>query len=159
MPNQLSSVGLDFGILLGLAYQQFVDALNARLREGGFTDLKPSFGYVIRAVDHEPLTATRLASRLHMTPQGAAKLIDELVDRGFIQRLPEQTDKRARRLVLAVRGEQLLTEARAFHQAFEQRFAQRHGLRRAAALRSALEALVAEDDAAIHTARRLLRPL
>src|SRR5262245_14401205 len=106
MATPLSSARLDFGILLGLAYQQFVDALNAHLREVGFTDLKPSFGYVIRAVDHEPLTATHLAARLHMTPQGAAKLIDELVERGYIQRLRDETDKRARRLMLAARGQQ-----------------------------------------------------
>src|SRR5262245_59477919 len=131
MANHVSSAPVDFGILLGLAYQQFVDALNAHLREVGFADLKPSFGYVIRAVDHEPLTATHLASRLHMTPQGAAKLIDELVDRGYIQRLADQTDRRARRLMLATRGEQLLKEARAFHHAFEKQFAERYGPRRA----------------------------
>ena len=38
----------DFGILLGFAYQGFVEALHAHLAEHGFTDIGNSHGYVVR---------------------------------------------------------------------------------------------------------------
>ena len=109
----------DFGTLLGLAYQHFVEALRAHLNERGFTDLGASFGYVLRALAAEPLTATQLAARLHLTPQGAAKIADAMVRHGYVERRVDPADARARRLVLAARGQQALRAARAFHQTFE----------------------------------------
>jgi len=41
--------GYDFGVLLGLAFQTFVDHLNASLARHGFADIRPAFGYVFRA--------------------------------------------------------------------------------------------------------------
>ena len=40
----------DFGILLGLAYQAFVDQLRTDLERRGFPDLTPTVGYVVRAI-------------------------------------------------------------------------------------------------------------
>jgi DNA-binding MarR family transcriptional regulator len=151
----------DFGILLGLAYQAFVEALHAHLRQQGFDDLGPSFGYVFRVLGVQPLTATQLASRLHLTPQGAAKIVDDMVQRGYVRRQADPDDGRARRLVLAPRGEQALAEARAFHAAFEQRLGERHGAAAVTRLRALLEALVAGSDGPRQpdTSSRLLRAL
>src|SRR5262245_49662494 len=151
----------DFGILLGLAYQHFVSALSAELRERGFGDLGPSGGYVLRALAAEPFTATQLGARLRLTPQGAAKIVDDMVQHGYVERVADPTDARARRLVLAPRGKRALRAARAFHARFEREFAKRLGERRARNLRVALEALIADADDATprDTAARLLRPL
>ncbi len=150
----------DFGILLGLAYQRFVDALNHHLRERGFADLGSSFGYVLRALAAQPLTATQLASRLHLTPQGAARIVDDMVRRGYVERQLDPRDGRARQLVLAPRRRQALGAARAFHAAFERDLADAWGTERAAALRAALETIAAPADGeAPDTSSRLLRPL
>lgn len=164
MPTQPSSPSPDrddFGILLGLAYQRFVDALNAHLHERGFEDIGTSFGYVFRALAVEALTATQLAARLHLTPQGAAKIADDMVKRGYVERQVDPRDGRARRLVLAPRGKQALTEARAFHAAFERRLSQSCGDERVAELRLALEVVIAGEDGrtTLDTSPRLLRPL
>jgi DNA-binding MarR family transcriptional regulator len=164
MPGRLSSPASDhddFGILLGLAYQRFVDALNAHLRQRGFADLGASFGYVLRALAAEALTATQLATRLHLTPQGAAKIVDDMVRRGYVERVVDPRDGRARRLVLAQRGQQALDQARAFHAAFERRLGDTQGIERAGQLRVILEALVADEagGATTDTSSRLLRPL
>lgn len=159
-PSSPSAAPDDFGILLGLAYQRFVDALNAHLRQSGFADLGTSFGYVLRALAAEALTATQLGTRLQLTPQGAAKIVDDMVRRGYVERQVDPGDRRARRLVLAPRGQQALAAARAFHAAFERRLAATCGSERVRDLRLTLEALVASEDG--HPARdpssRLLRP-
>jgi DNA-binding MarR family transcriptional regulator len=156
----------DFGILLGLAYQYFVEALNAHLHERGFGDLGASFGYVFRALAAEPLTATELAERLQLTPQGAAKIVDDMVRRGYVERRVDPSDARARRLLLAPRGKRALRAARAFHRQFEADFARTAGAERAESLRATLERLIAWEShgsefqgSAEKMAARPLRPL
>jgi DNA-binding MarR family transcriptional regulator len=135
--------------------------LHAHLGARGFTDFGPSFGYVLRALAAQPLTATQLAGRLHLTPQGAAKIVDDMVRRGYLVRQADPGDGRARPLVLARRGQHALAEARAFHAAFEHRLGELCGAERVAALRSTLESLVRGGDGPqpSDTASRLLRPL
>jgi DNA-binding MarR family transcriptional regulator len=149
----------DFGILLGLAYQDFVRALNRHLAEQGFDDVRPTFGYVFRALLAEELTATALAERLGMTPQGAAKLVDEMVAAGYLERRADADDRRARRLVLAVRGRRAVAVARAFHRHFETELRRVHGARAVETLRSILDAIVARGDGETGTGSRLLRQI
>jgi DNA-binding MarR family transcriptional regulator len=151
----------DFGILLGLAYQRFVDALNADLHQRGFTEMGPSFGYVLRALAAEPLTTTQLSARLQLTPQGAAKIVDDMVQHGYVERREDPSDGRAKRLYLGPRGRRALRAARAFHRGFEADFARAHGSKLAETLRVALEQLVSADAErhANDAAGRLIRPL
>ena len=65
----------DFGILLGLAYNAFVDDLNAYLREAGFEDIGRSFGYVFRLLADDEMTLRDVAVALEMTSQGAMKTV------------------------------------------------------------------------------------
>ncbi len=149
----------DFGILLGLAYQRFVDALNRHLREHGFADLGSSFGYVLRALAAQPLTATQLASRLHLTrrapPASWTTWCSAATSSGS-----STPRRRARQLVLAPPGRQALRTARAFHAGFERDLADAWETERAAALHAALETLAAPADGdGPDTSSRLLRPL
>jgi MarR family transcriptional regulator for hemolysin len=140
----------DFGILLGLAYQGFVDQLHAELARQGFVELGPAYGYVIRAIDAEPGIRQRdLARRLAITEQGTGKIIDAMVRDRLVRRRPDPGDRRAHRLELGTRGLALLTAARRFHARFERDLARDLG-RSVATTRRILEAIVARsgDDTA-----------
>ncbi len=141
MVNEMAR-GPDFGILLGLASQVFVDQLRQHLDERGFSDLGSAYGYVLRALADEPLRPNELASRLGITPQGATKVVGEMVDRGYVELLPDPRDGRAKRVQLASRGKRLLAAARRFHAAYERRLRQRLGERAADTLRELLDAMV-----------------
>jgi len=146
---------IDFGILLGLSYQAFVDELRAALHAAGFTDLGPSYGYVFRALGAEALHLRALAGRLGMTDQGAAKIVDEMEARGYLERRAHPEDGRIKRLRLARRGRAALATARRFHRLYERRLAQRLGAREVAIARRVLEAAGGGGD----TAATHLRPL
>jgi len=140
----------DFGVLLGLAYQGFVDQLHGQLAEHGFTKLGPAYGYVVRAIDSEPgIRQRELAGRLGITEQGAGKIIAEMVRDRFVRRRPDPGDGRAHRLELAARGKDLLAAARRFHAEFERDLAAELGIS-VATTRRVLEAIVARsaDDTA-----------
>lgn len=135
----------DFGILLGLAYQGFVDQLHAELARHGFVELGPAYGYVIRALDAEPGIRQRaLATRLAITEQGTGKILDAMVRDKLIQRRRDPDDGRAHQLVLAPRGLELLATARKFHATFERKLARELGTS-VAATRRVLEAIVASS--------------
>jgi DNA-binding MarR family transcriptional regulator len=136
----------DFGILLGLAYQTFVEELRAKLDGEGFDDLGSAYGYVFRALSATPIQLNQLARRLGITNQGASKIIDEMAARGYVVRRADPEDARARLLALAPRGESALAAARRFHAAYERKLAKRFGARAAAELRRVLEELVGALD-------------
>src|SRR5262249_1423452 len=151
-----SASTIDFGILLGLCYQAFVDELRAALQAQGFTDLGPRYGYVFRALGREALHLRALAGRLGMTDQGAAKIVDEMEARGYLERGAHPEDGRIKRLRLARRGRAALALARRFHRLYERRLAARLGPREAAMARRILEAVGGGGDQAATYLRPLL---
>jgi DNA-binding MarR family transcriptional regulator len=146
---------LDFGVLLGLAYEQFVAELHTRLGEAGFAGLRTAFGFAFKALSAESLTTSELAVRMGITPQGAAKTVEEMVAEGYVVRVPDPADKRVRRLVLTDRCRALLAVAHEFHQQYEERLAADLGAESLAALRAVLGAIVARADSPDGLARAL----
>jgi DNA-binding MarR family transcriptional regulator len=136
---------VDLGILLGLAYQTFTDELRADLETRGFPDLGSAYGYVFRALAVEVLNLHELASRLGMTAQGATKIVNEMVSRGYVERKPDPQDGRAKELRLAPRGRAALAAARRFHATYERRLRSKLGENAVAEARRMLEFMVASS--------------
>jgi DNA-binding MarR family transcriptional regulator len=150
---------VDFGILLGLAYQTFVERLRAELARRGFDDMGGAYGYVFRALADEPLSQRELARRLGITDQGMAKIVAEMVERRYVERRPDPTDSRVKRLRLGARGKAALAAARRFHLAFEQELGREMGKDAVCALREMLEAIARRGgDGAGAGAHARLRP-
>ncbi len=143
----------DFGILLGLAYQSMVAELNAHLTAAGYDGIRPSFGLVFRILLARDLTgpadvtATRLAAKLGVTMQGAAKLAGEMERSGYLEKHPDPSDARGKVLRLSARGREAVAEARRFHQLFENRLAQRYGSEAVAAMRAVLTSMARDNFA------------
>ena len=130
---------IDLGILLGLAYQGFVDRLRAELERQGFDDLGGAYGYVFRALADEQPSQRELARRLGITDQGMAKIIAEMVERRYVARRPDPDDSRVNRLSLDTRGQAALRAARRFHAAFERELARDLGAPAVRRLRQILD--------------------
>ena|SRR2546430_987919 len=141
----MGSTRLDFGILLVLAYQQFVTELRATLSEQGFTDQGRSDGYVLRALDAAAITVSELAERLEISKQGAGQLIDDMERRGYVERRPNPDDRRARLLYLSEKGRTALAAARRFHHRYERQLVREHGAEAVAGLRTLLTAMAGAE--------------
>jgi DNA-binding MarR family transcriptional regulator len=138
------TTSIDFGILLGLAYQTFVDELRAHLDTLGFDDMGKSYGYVFRALNEEALHLRQLAERLGMSDQGASKIVNEMEARGYLERYPDAIDGRIKKLKLSRRGLAALSAARQFHQTYEENLvASLTTKQQLATTRRVLEAMVA----------------
>jgi DNA-binding MarR family transcriptional regulator len=148
MSRMTSSAQPDLGILLALAYQEFVRELRAAMAGEGFDDLGRSDGFVFRALSVQPLTASDLAARLMITKQGTAQIIDDMESRGYVSRRPDPADARARLVELTERGEAALACARRFHRRREDQLAGAHGRAALAEARSVLTALASAGTGA-----------
>jgi DNA-binding MarR family transcriptional regulator len=136
----------DLGILLGVAFQEFVKELHAAHAAAGFTDLGRSDGFVFRSLADRPMTVSELANHLEITKQGAAQVIDDMERRGYVEREPDPDDRRARLVRLSGRGEQALANARRFHRDYERRLARAHGPDAVQTLRAMLEAIAGSEQ-------------
>jgi DNA-binding MarR family transcriptional regulator len=132
----------DLGVLLLLAYQGFVRALHEHLAARGFETLRPSDGYVFRALADEPRRIVDLAHGLAVSKQAASQIVADMESRGLVRRRADPQDGRASRVELSPRGRDALEEARRFHAAYEARLETRLGVGPAAALRAGLESVV-----------------
>lgn len=150
---------LDLGILLALGYQEFVRQLRANLAEQGFDDLGRSDGFVFRALNATSMTVSELADRLEISKQGAGQIIEDMEQRGYVERRPDPHDGRSRQVHLSARGEQALAAAQRFHQLYERRLARAHGEQHIATLRLLLTAMAggeAGGEAGFNPALRVL---
>jgi DNA-binding MarR family transcriptional regulator len=136
----------DLGILLGVAFQEFVKKLHAAHAAAGFTDLGRSDGFVFRSLADRPMTVSELANHLEITKQGAAQVIDDMERRGYVEREPDPDDRRARLVRLSGRGERALANARRFHRDYERRLARTYGPDAVRSLRTMLEAIAGPDQ-------------
>src|SRR6476661_6254504 len=138
---------LPLGRLLSAATRAAVDELHRELARQGHAEVRPAHGYALVAVGEDGIIASRLAGRLGMTKQGAAKLVESLENLGYVERQAHLADARARRIVLTVRGRDLLRCSAAIQRATERRWATVIGAEDARRLRTGLEKIVAETHA------------
>jgi DNA-binding MarR family transcriptional regulator len=58
--------------------------------------------------DLDGIRLTRLADKSRMTPQALGELVDDLVELGYLRRVPDPTDGRAKLIVFTGRGREAL---------------------------------------------------
>ncbi|MEU7067804.1 MarR family winged helix-turn-helix transcriptional regulator [Streptomyces sp. NPDC053429] len=95
---------LAFSALVLALSGQLVQTIHARVAEQGFEDLRPAHGYAFARISLGDATTTDLAEHMGVTKQAAAQLVEELVRKGYVVRLPHPRDARARLLGLTEAG-------------------------------------------------------
>jgi len=127
----------DLAILLVAANRVLVDRLMAAMDRAGLT-MRPSWGYVIRALHADPLPLARLAERLDVTKQAAQQMVDDMVAAGLVERRADPGDGRRKLLALTADGRRVRATALGVSAALEAEVGEGH----APALRAALLGLV-----------------
>lgn len=130
------------GALLRIPFQQTVARVQQRLQEAGYTDLRPAHFVVMQHMRPEGMRVTELAQRAQMTKQSMGALVDYAEERGYVERTPDPSDKRAWLIRLTPRGRETEHIARAAIGELEVEWAHQLGEERFAMLRSALQDLV-----------------
>ncbi len=131
--------------LLEVATEALFAEFNQELAAAGFTDIRPTHGCAFRFIGPDGLRLTDLASLADITKQSAGEIVTDLEHSGYVERIPDPLDKRAKLIRLTVRGAEAQKAGFALLAEIEDRWAARYGPDRIAALRETLEALTAGE--------------
>jgi DNA-binding MarR family transcriptional regulator len=111
------------------------------VREAGLGDITIAQSRLAVGIDPEGTRLSVLADRAQVAKQTATALVDHLERAGYVERVPDPADGRARLVRLTARGEQLIPIARAQERLIEDEWEAHLGPRRMRQLREALERL------------------
>jgi DNA-binding MarR family transcriptional regulator len=134
------------GALLRIPFQAITARIAADLAAAGFTDLRPAYLAVFQHLDAEGSRLTDLAHRAQVTKQSMGALVDRLERWGYVERIPDPRDRRARIVRRTARGWTVERTARASIRALEDEWTQRVGAERMRQCRAVLEEIVAVLD-------------
>lgn len=116
-----------------------VDELHRRLAEQGFAEVRPAHGCVFRFISPEGMRLTELADLAGHSKQAIGEFVADLELLGYVERVADPEDRRAKIIRLTKRGVEAQAAARAIFADIERRWAEQLGERRIAAFRDALE--------------------
>lgn len=135
--------------LLNAALDEFVAELANRVAATPYSDIRITHGCVFGNIDPEGTRLTDLAERAHMTKQSVGEVATDLEQRGYVERVPDPADGRAKIIRLTERGREAREVGRGLIDGIEREWAERFGEDRIAALRDGLEAVTAERLGAV----------
>jgi len=135
--------------LLGVAFDDFCEQLERRLAETPYDDIRITHGCVFGNIDPEGTRLTDLAERARMTKQSVGEVTSDLEQRGYVERVADPSDGRAKIIRLTERGRAAQALGVGLIDDLEQEWGERFGAERVAALREALEAITGERVGAV----------
>jgi DNA-binding MarR family transcriptional regulator len=137
----------DLARLLLEAHRSLADEWVASMDERGYPNVRAGHAVIALTIDRRTGTRlTELAERARMTKQGMMLLVDDLEARGFVRRVADPEDARAKIVRLTTRGRTYVAESRRALQAVEGRARRGLGDRRYEQVRTALEWLSGEEE-------------
>ena len=89
--------------LLGEAKELALDELHRRLGSEGYPDIRPGHGCDC-FIELEGSRLTQLAERAGMTKQAVGEMVADLEQLGYLERVPDPGDGRAKIIRLSARG-------------------------------------------------------
>jgi DNA-binding MarR family transcriptional regulator len=131
----------NLAILLREPFRTMSDHLHRRLVERGHAAVRPSHGNVFQFLDDDGTRVSVLAERAQMTKQSMAELVAHLERHGYVERIPDPRDRRAKLVRATARGRAVFAVAREVTAEVTARCSKRLGEDRMRQLRELLEEL------------------
>ncbi|MGA8745349.1 MAG: MarR family transcriptional regulator [Solirubrobacterales bacterium] len=131
--------------LLDIALEALLIEFRADLEVAGYSDIRPTHGCVFRFVREDGMRLTELATLAGMTKQSAGEVVDDLADRGYVERIPDPDDRRAKLIRLTSKGEMAQRVGYRLFAEIEARWAERFGPDRLARMRELLEEVASTE--------------
>ena len=104
LTNPLLDRDLPLGSLMSAAGARLAARLDVALRDAGFADLRAAHAAPFMVIDVEGTRSSQLAVRAQMTKQAMGELVAHLVERGYLETVPDPSDGRARLVRPTARG-------------------------------------------------------
>jgi DNA-binding MarR family transcriptional regulator len=117
------------------------ELVNDGLAERGFPDFRPAHGTVGQHISDRGSRITELAQLAQLSKPTVVYLVNDLERLGYVERIPDPSDGRAKLVCLTMRGARAQEEARKIVAEIEQDWSRVLGGRDFATLRALLQRL------------------
>ena len=117
----------NLGELLREPFRIGSEQLHERLAERGHAEVRAPHGNVFQFLDDDGTRVSVLAQRAQVTKQSMAELVAHLEQHGYVERIPDPADGRAKLVRATRRGRQVYAVARQFVAELEQRWTEQIG--------------------------------
>ena len=131
------------GALLRIPREATLRRVVAGLEAAGFGDVRPAHFTVFQHMPLDGIRLTALAEAALLTKQTIGYLVDDLEALGYVERVPDPTDRRAKLVRLTMRGREVDGTVREVIKQIEADWAQRLGEEEYRQLTRLLRALIA----------------
>ena len=111
-----------------------------------YSDQRVASGQVFGYIEDGGLTVTELARRAGVSKQSMAELVDRLHASGYLRRVPDPRDRRAKLIMTTNKGERQIETSRAVVGTIESGWARTLGKKRFQQLKAMLQELAAISD-------------
>jgi len=132
---------LPTSLLMFIASRAAANRIFDALRASGFDDITMAQSRLMMGVDPNGTRLSVLAERAQIAKQTATALVDKLERAGYVERIADPTDGRARLVHMTLRGMEAIPHARAEEVRIEEDWSAHLGPRRMRQLRDALTEL------------------
>jgi DNA-binding MarR family transcriptional regulator len=137
-----ASRGAELALLLLAGFEAMVDEVVAGLEEHGHPGVTAMHEFALRAIDTGADTASELGRRLSVSKQAAAKTIAVLETLGYVERKPDASDGRQKRLEVTPHGREMVAIGAELFDDVRRRWAREIGEKELRAIESHLTAVV-----------------
>jgi DNA-binding MarR family transcriptional regulator len=132
---------VNLGVLLFIPYRHMENRILQAVKDAGFDDVTLAQARVFQRIAPDGSRLTDLAEQAQMTKQSVAGLVDELERAGYVRRVADPNDGRARLIQIDERGRKAGKAAQAAHDRILAEWRSHVGARRFSLLRETLEQL------------------
>ncbi len=132
---------LPTSLLMFIAARAAADRIFRAVHDAGFDDVTIAQSRLMMGIDTDGTRLSVLADRAQIAKQTATALVDKLERAGYVERVPDPSDGRARLVRMTPRAETALPVARAEEDRIEAEWRAHLGAERMDQLRQALTAL------------------
>ena len=119
-----------------------VDEVTLELERRGHPGVRPVHEFALRAIDGGADTASELGRRLAVTKQAAAKTLVALEEMKYVDREPDASDARRKRIRVTPHGHELMAVGGRLFDDVRKRWAKQIGAQELATLEARLNQLV-----------------
>lgn len=128
-------------LLLFSAYRSMESRIFGALTRAGYGDVTPAQARLFRGIGSDGSRVTELADAAHVTKQTAGFLVEQLARAGYVTRVADPADARARLIKIAPKGAAVIPIAASVVAEVEAEWAAAIGPERMARLRDTLQTL------------------
>lgn len=104
MSDPSPASGFRLGALVSIVRAAISDRVRARLDREGFIDVTPAQEVALQVLAPAGMRLTDLAAAAGMAKQSMAYLVEQLEQAGYLERVPDQSDARAKLINRTERG-------------------------------------------------------